>query len=818
MKLSAPPKAESHKKAHWVAIAGLLHDIGKLSAAAKMPIPQSYREANEALVCPLLPDGRSHSHAHALHTAWLLDETEFFVEGLSQAELVKLAANHHKPDGDSLDQNIVTRADRLASGHDRNEVASEDRDIGEGLYAPLGLLRWPSDTAVTSDGVSQGLSAVSLERWEEYLPVASRDAASYRVGCDKLTKDLMQDLRELRLEAAESCDRRVDQLLLVLQRRMHAVPASRARNNEPDVTLFDHSRLVGAFAACLAVLHEGEAKDPHQLKGRYRLVEIAVGGIQRFISGSSAPQLDEDDEASSAASSKGLAKRLRARSFFVGLISWLAARRVLSACGLPATNLIHDVGGRALLLLPSSPLIMSRLDQAIAYIRDWFWLELGNSLRLDIAVSEELSDDAFSRKQMPATLRALDDRLAAARYANPYSARISHGDWQETGYVSDREGLPTDRKAFLDRLRDLGGRLPKARSFWLIDSPAGEAASSAEIDILGFRVSLHEEQQRSLAQAFAFSPEAARSGEGLYLTATRLPLHSKQSAQLLADYSLDTAELNEPLTFSELARLSTDDQGQSIAQPMLGVLKADVDHLGMLFGYGLGEGVSFGRYAGAARYLDTFFKGFLMDRLEKQYPFIYTVFAGGDDLFLVGPWYDMARLAAQINTWFRQAAAGNPCVTLSAGLVFSKPTTPIARLTEAAEESEKLAKNSGRNRIAFGSVSLSWQAYSEAIDLQRVIFAAAGGGEATTSQKSSLIYRLLQYSRQAIESDTPSEGAQGPTLKWRSQMSYDLARNLSPKEFPQLHEALSQVLTSRDARRLYVAASLTLYRLRGFKS
>lgn len=71
---------------------------------------------------------------------------------------------------------------------------------------------------------------------------------------------------------------------------------------------------------------------------------------------------------------------------------------------------------------------------------------------------------------------------------------------------------------------------------------------------------------------------------------------------------------------------------------------------------------------------------------------VSIVYAGGDDLFIVGAWDDVAELAFDINACFREFSCYNPDVHLSAGVTLHKPKFPlyqIARISKRAEEAAK---------------------------------------------------------------------------------------------------------------------------------
>lgn len=123
-----------------------------------------------------------------------------------------------------------------------------------------------------------------------------------------------------------------------------------------------------------------------------------------------------------------------------------------------------------------------------------------------------------------------------------------------------------------------------------------------------------------------------------------------------------------------------------------------------------------------SRMLEAFFSGYLNQMLEKDdYSNVYTVFSGGDDLFLIGPWDGMPRLALAIHDAFREFAAHNPCVTLSAAVILFDHKEHVAYMAERSEEQLECAKNqrlemvyperTGRNSIVFMNDLFSWEDY-----------------------------------------------------------------------------------------------------------
>ena len=810
--MNEPRSTPTHTSACVMAVAGLLHDAGKLLQPAKFPIdPQVARL--EQHICPTDRRTGRPTHVHALYTAQALELARTDFGGLDRAAILRVASNHHRPSGDRFDEHLIQKADWLASGHDRRTTDQdpEDADPITALAAIMRRVTWPPDSP-SGPGTDKAWCPTHELAFnpECFLPGPAQDADQYRRACETLSSRLIGGL-STGYANADAC---VEGINALASRLFHAVPSSRSRNQNPDVSLFDHSRLVAAFASCLAVQYDGqsEPRDADRIKGRFRLLAIGLGGIQDFIF----RKLPPVDAGPGETGEKGLAKQLRARSFYISLLTHLAARRVLDWLGLPIVNLILDAGGRCLLLLPDDTANMQRVRHAIDFVQTWFFHNLAGSLRLDIGVSPALTDNDFAASGFPATYRAADDLLAHARLMVPCPLLRDAGSWSKSGWVDPQESLPVDRAPFAKQMIALGRALPRSK-YLTIDGAGGDHAT--DIEILGYRIGLAG-QRPSTGRVLSLDIHETDLTTPVLITANHVPVATEADVHLLQnprtaeiDDRLDdeTPHLGDPLTFNHIARLSALQPGFVDRHPMLAALKADVDHLGMLLGYGFGKQVSFGRLAGLSRSLDLFFKGFLTHQLRERYRYTYTIFGGGDDLFLVGPWHDILHLVSDLRGWFAAMACGNPCLSFSAGLVFAKPNTPVRQLAAAADDAIDAAKDAGRNRITLGANTLTWDQFQHSLELHRTLLAAVStSGDQRPGMNASLLYRLLQYGRMAMA------GKSAANLKWRAQMSYDLKRNL--RESPanvKVQEHLAGIRSRDDASVLYTAAVFTLYHLRG---
>ncbi|HQB40090.1 MAG TPA: type III-A CRISPR-associated protein Cas10/Csm1, partial [Deltaproteobacteria bacterium] len=262
-------------------------------------------------------------------------------------------------------------------------------------------------------------------------------------------------------------------------------------------------------------------------------------------------------------------------------------------------------------------------------------------------------------------------------------------------------------------------------------------------------------------------------------------LHGKKG-----DKNLELIEMiknGEPKSFHHMAkaalnsRMDCDDKFSGVEA--LGILKADVDHLGKLFACGLpDERLNLSRLATFSRQMDSFFSIYIPWLLSTDSRFrnIYTVFAGGDDLFLIGPWNRIIQFAEKLKKTFAHFCCENQAITISAGIIVSKPGVPVPNIAEQAEEALEEAKGNGRDSITLFGETAKWDVFAKQQNIRETIDAWQKNG----SIGKGLLYQLngliamakkekeLVSSKKALELDDMS------CLAWRSKLTYSATRNV----------------------------------------
>lgn len=155
----------------------------------------------------------------------------------------------------------------------------------------------------------------------------------------------------------------------------------------------------------------------------------------------------------------------------------------------------------------------------------------------------------------------------------------------------------------------------------------------------------------------------------------------------------------------------------------LGAVRMDVDNLGKIFTYGLPEDQrNVTRISSLSRMMNYFFKGYLnllgefkeekvlnvcnwqsnSPKLVKERRHsrnFSIVYAGGDDLFILGAWDDVFELCFDIEELFRKYVAENPHVTISAGFSIFGSKHPLYQIARVCGNKEECSKEDGKDRI-----------------------------------------------------------------------------------------------------------------------
>ncbi len=457
----------------------------------------------------------------------------------------------------------------------------------------------------------------------------------------------------------------------------------------------------------------------------------------------------------------GQAQRLRARSFYIQLLAETAALRVLRGLKWPldSAHFLLSGAGKFVLRGTSSPGVDQRLGGEQQAINDWLLRETRAELRLTLAWDSSGSDVAA----YDAAQRALQQSKA-----RPWAPRQGRG-WDASCLILTPLDTPcslcghapaqeeeTDRDTGQARRvcrtcaanRRLGRCLPRAN--WLI---IRETRQSADFEILGLGITVLEREVRlgpdTMAVANLREPHRRPSW---------CPPHQFLTRRLMAHVPAD--EQGCPVWFTELARQAQGDR-------LLGVLKADADSLGVRF-HRLLHSSGLEAMATFSEQLDAFFAGRLRQEIagnhDGRWQSIYTIFAGGDDLIMVGPWDVMFDFAGRIHELFTEQFRSQE-LTLSAGLALIKPKRPIKTAVAEAERLLEQAKTGTKDQIAALGQVWRWQHHDTIMKTARQLVAWVEGGE----MERGWLHTLLEL--------VEARYGRTPDLLATARLAYHVARN-----------------------------------------
>jgi CRISPR-associated protein Csm1 len=269
---------------------------------------------------------------------------------------------------------------------------------------------------------------------------------------------------------------------------------------------------------------------------------------------------------------------------------------------------------------------------------------------------------------------------------------------------------------------------------------------------------------------------------------------------------LEQVKMGDPKTLNHIAckaLIYSDDGSMLQGTQMLGVLKADVDHLGLLLACGLkDERFTVSRLATLSRQLNSYFAVYLpyLLQTDERFQDVYTVFAGGDDLFLIGPWNKIMELAPHIGNSFRHYVCNNPEVHLSAGISVHKPHTPIHSMAFAAEMAIEASKSGGRNRLTAFSETVDWETVQEMSNIREKLesWLDKGWFSRVFFYRLNEFIRMVTYEKQ-LSGATEIRLSDMACTKWRAMLVYsaerNIAKNLKGEERKKIVHNVTQTIT-----------------------
>ena len=525
----------------------------------------------------------------------------------------------------------------------------------------------------------------------------------------------------------------------------------------PDISLFDHLRATAGIVNCFTYhLDEQSLKQytPHRVKKEFYLIKGDITGIQKFIYSDIDLQVTGD--------SKGLSKRLRGRSFYINLLTDFIAGQFLERLNLYEVNILYSGGGHFFITAPYFEGIDDIISSLIKDINLFLFKKTGSRLGLIIG-KEKFGEELYT--QANKAIAKVNHNLNKAKYKKyeNYLEEIIFGQPGEQDFNDDiKIGKNLPYADYLIEIttknsNDFANDSEIVASFedfntyyFLPNTSESNEKETEEQKIRNFLKQKENKVKNCRVIAinnsdFLMYPEK--------LSDFKFPI--SYGFRFIGCHAEINSQTKSVCSFEELAKINYK-ESKELSYPQLAAIRLDVDNLGGIFGFGLGEKASFSRIATLSRELDLFFSGY-MNVLAEKYK-LYITYSGGDDAFLIGSWFNILHFAKELYKKFKEFTCQNQSFSFSAGIFLCDNHFPIARMSEKTAELEELSKDFEKdgkikNAVTVFGCTLNWDNYCAMIDFAEKLSYYTNEEELKDKDKlaRSLVHRLLRIIKSCLK-------------------------------------------------------------------
>ena len=577
---------------------------------------------------------------------------------------------------------IVYLADNLSAAADRREIEGESSSFRRDL---------PLDSVFTHLNGSHPGWMMPAQPQDGSLKLPQKQhplsASAYADAVCKL-KECLPNLQPQ--------PEWINSLLGLLETQFSCFPSSTFTGESPDVSLFDHAKTTAAMATCIsAYVQANDITDLHKAlfvqetdfrqKDVFLLYTADFSRIQKFLY---------------TVHTENALRSLRSRSFFLELLMEHYLDELLAGCGVSRANLIYSGGGHCYALLPNTPAVLQTVAQWNRSFNGWLRQEFGTQLFLANAWTacsgNDLTNTPAEKSPYKELFRRVN-RLLEQHKFHRYTAEdlrqlnstAAYPDGRECKVCGTSTNLKDDLCPWCKLFVDLSIKIQNKRV--LVVSRQPSAADDCTLPALdGGSEYLSLTDQLSARKRLASGEPVAR----VYTKNAPFTGLTYSTNLYVGDYAASNS-------MEELAE-------QSEGVRRIAVCRMDVDNLGHAFISGFEQEnekdpvkrmhyVTLSRTSAFSRQMSLFFKCYINSILEGLQ--VSIVYAGGDDVFLVGAWNDVLEAAQRIQSNFTAFSCG--ALTLSAGIGTFDDHYPIRLSAEETAELEESAKHlPGKNAVA----------------------------------------------------------------------------------------------------------------------
>ncbi|MBE0490770.1 MAG: type III-A CRISPR-associated protein Cas10/Csm1 [Sulfurospirillum sp.] len=725
-----------------IAIAGLLHDIGKFGQRAdNYKLKDIYKSYD-------------YKYTHAAYSAQILNEMIFNLGSTLSDD----AAMHHKPQNDN--QWIIASADRMASGFEREKFKKYNEAYDKEDFKKQRLWhlfdenkKFKIDTLNPDNLFPQKDNAIT----NEY---------------DELWKKFFSDMEKIKKQGNSSIDFfTIDYLLKKYTTFIPSSTSFKAGGYDAvkaNISLYEHSKATSIFTAAISKLHKAnnlnilnyyrgdksdiEQKDLLMICGDFF-------GIQKFIFDS--------------VEAKNASKILRAKSAYVQLLTKAIAFFIVEELRLSYQSIISTSAGKFEILGVNTDEAKDKLKQIQQKLNAFFIEEYFGETGVGICfVPCALADFIVENRYKQSLRKRIDTEVEKVKFKKFDLLHVEPILKSDT-FITNETLCPLCHKRKIedkkrcntcDKFVQIGEKLTKG-GYLIFSYNHGQIKLFEDIHV-----------------SFSQEPQIYKDKDIAIFDIGHDDAFKGYAKWELASY-VATKEEKEIKTFEELAQSSVkigkDEQGKRVhGVEALMVLKGDVDSMGIYIKDEKNEVTnSFARFNFFSRMVDYFFSVKASKMMEGRD--IYTVFAGGDDIFILGAWDEVIDFAKELREAFVKFASQSP-LSLSVGMVMVKSNKPINFVANIAKEALDTAKSmEHKDAISLFGETVKWDDYLDDLGLGEEL-------QLLNNPNTAFLYRLLELIEMSKKVKYNRDVA---STIWKSKLNYTFTRNNAKS-----HEGLLECL------------------------
>ncbi len=697
-----------------IALAALLHDIGKLGERAGVPVDEE----------------------------WL-----------------KAIASYDMQD--SKIEELVSRADKLSSGLDRKDNP-QDPTHGENMR--LYSIFQNIDIGKDYKRGDYYHRLVPIDISDDIFPIRedSFDAQEWKKEyadlLNLIEKDLEKELgRKEHKNTREEKERTYNKIYYILERYTAFVPYSTASCS--DISLFEHLKTTSAIATCLNEFHRsGEHADD-----KFILLAGDVSGIQSFIY-----QVTEGED-----TKENVSKNLRGKSFYINVLIDFMSKYIARELDLTISNILYCGGGTFQLLLPNTEKTKIRLEKIELEIQKYLYDKYKTNLGLVLAYIE-LDEEGIINYS--ASLTKLQGELVDAKnqkFLNIIDVEkdqffIKRDNIQNMCiYCYEQEATHKDN--ICDNCNthiSLGEKLVKNRLKYIVYDfekeieecdvkvsfgPMGQVCFFKDLNNMNIGFMVENINGTGSFGRLKFVGNTVPIKEGVVASFNDIGLMAEGDDKI-AVLKMDIDNLG--AIFSTGFR----DENKSIART------STLSRMIELFFCGY-----------INKICEDLYNEYIKENTHKAIKLnnlFYINFSGGDDLVIIGPWDWTITLARRIREELSRFACYNPNITISGGICIADAKTPVRiTLYEGEKHLEKAKKCEEKDALCIFERNFRWS--SDKYSIEKVV---KDGDEYTDWINREYLSRGLVYNIMVASKNIKRRGNLDFDLI--PQIAYSLSRNI----------------------------------------